>query len=111
MTQSLLSNMRSSNPFMRISASVAIVTFLMLILMPTAMAAQTISNAPASQNSSPQNIPAAAPIVEAELSETIQRIQKKMGKLQEKIAKKQDAGLEKGDLKDLHKKIKELDSE
>lgn len=109
MTQSLLSNMRSSNPFMRISASVAIVTFLMLILMPTAMAAQTISNTPTPQNPSPQNTPAAAPNIEAELSETIQKIQKKMGKLQDKIAKKQDAGLEKGDLKDLHKKVKELD--
>lgn len=119
MTQSLLTNMRSSNPFMRISASVSIITFLMLILMPTAMAAQTINNDPApknssfqnpsSQNSSFQNKSAAAPGVEAELSETIQKIQKKMGKLQEKIAKKQDAGLEKGDLKDLHEKIKELD--
>jgi len=103
MTKPMLDSMRTSNPFMRIISSIIIVAFMMLLLEPTAIAAQTILNNQTSQSDITK------PLIEAELSDTIQKIQKKIQILQEKIANKQDVDLEKSDLKKLHKIIKKLD--
>jgi len=63
MKNSLLSVMRYSNLFMRMTASVSIITFLMLLLLPTVVAAQTISKDLQKKSSE------IAPGIEAELKE------------------------------------------
>jgi len=103
MTAPMLTRIRDTRPFMRSTALTVLVAFFMLILEPTVAAAK--ANAPAA--SAPKT--AAAPSDDQRFSQTLQHIEVKLQRLQEKLNKQQSSAPERGELQQLQQSLKQLD--
>ena len=103
MTDSILTSLRDTRPFMRTTASAVLVTFVMLILEPAVAAAQATHP--------PVQPPAAvAASDDQRFSQTVQHIEDNLQRLNKKIGKHQDNAPERGELRQLHNALKQLDS-
>jgi len=102
MQQSLITRLRTARLFMRTISGTVLIAFTMLILTPTVVAARS------EEAGEPQQTPVAAG-GEAELSSALQTLERKMARLQAKLAKKLDALSEVEDIKALHRRIEKLD--
>ena len=102
MSTSLIGAMRGSNPFMRSTAATVLLTFLMLILQPTlavavGQATETVVSTVAVSSA------------EDQYSKTLQRIEAKLARLEEKFSQQRDSTLERNELKQLQHTLTQLD--
>jgi uncharacterized protein YceH (UPF0502 family) len=88
---------------MPITASMVLVTFTWLLIFPTALAAQT-------QAPRPLQAPASSSSDEAELVETLAKIEAKLAMLHAKLAKAEASQLERKDLQRLRARLALLDT-
>jgi hypothetical protein len=103
MTAPILTRIRDTRPFMRSTALTVLVAFFMLILEPTVAAAK--ANAPTA--SVPKT--ATAPSDDQRFSQTLQHIEAKLQRIQEKLNKQQNSAPERGELQQLQHSLKQLD--
>jgi hypothetical protein len=100
MTAPILTRIRDTRPFMRSTALTVLVAFFMLILEPTVAAAKT--NAP--------KAPAVTAVSDDQrFSQTLQQIEAKLQRIQEKLNKQQNHAPERGELQQLQHTLKQLD--
>lgn len=95
-------SLRRSVGFRRLVSFLVVVSFLGLQLQPLALAAETPS--------APKAATTPAPSDEERLYKALLKIEQKLGKLVEKLSAHQDASLEDGEVKELHKDLKTLDA-
>ncbi len=93
---------RNAGIFIRSISAIVVVTFSMLILTPTAMAAQQ-----AYKDNKQQQVN--APDDEAKLSRALQKVDELLAKVDNKLSQGKDASIEEDELKKLKKQIEKLD--
>ncbi len=101
MTTSLISEMRETSSFMRSTAAAVLIAFTMLILQPAVAAAQTVGTGTATAT--------VTVTAEDKFSQTLQQIEAKLTRLEERLAQQLDGTLEKEDLKQLQQTLAQLD--
>lgn len=103
MSVAVTESLRSASRFMRVVASFVLAAFLSLTLQPLALAAQLPSAAPAARTAPVSN--------EANLAKTLEDIEDRLEKLENKLSKKASARQEQDDIKRLRQSLDALDQQ